>query len=71
PEDPIALARAITATLDNRVAAGKRVAAARARLAESYDFDAWLDQYDAVYDRVRPRREPKIVRSKRRVLHIP
>ena len=52
PEDPAALARAITATIDDPAGAGARAGAARARLAARYAIGPWLDRHDGLYDAV-------------------
>jgi glycosyltransferase involved in cell wall biosynthesis len=52
PEDPRALAAAITTTLADGRAAAARAAAARERLARDFAVDPWLDRIDAVYDAV-------------------
>jgi len=48
-EDPVALARAIQASLADRSEAQTRATRARERLVREYSLEAFLDRYEAVY----------------------
>jgi glycosyltransferase involved in cell wall biosynthesis len=49
PEDPAALARALDELRGDPGGAARRVSAARARLAERYGLEPWLDAYERIY----------------------
>lgn len=49
PEDPSALAEAITKVLGDRPAAARRAASAANKVATEFSLDPWLDRYEAVY----------------------
>jgi glycosyltransferase involved in cell wall biosynthesis len=49
PEDPDALARAMTDSLVDRATAAQRVAKATERLNRDFAIEPWLDQYEDVY----------------------
>ncbi len=52
PSDPRALADGIRGVLEDRDAAARRSAAALRRIETHYGLEPWLDQYDALYERV-------------------
>jgi glycosyltransferase involved in cell wall biosynthesis len=56
PEDPVALAAALGAALDDRDASARRARAAHARLASDFAFGPWLDRHRTLYQSVLARR---------------
>ena len=56
PENPRALAAAITSVLEARGAAAERADAAARRLEQVYSADTWLDRYDELYQAVQSQR---------------
>ncbi|UCF19800.1 MAG: glycosyltransferase [Gemmatimonadota bacterium] len=62
-EDPAALATAIRAAHDDRVAASTRAAAARRRLDEEFAVEPWLERYETLYRRLNDPVETAVGRS--------
>ncbi len=51
-DQPVALAAAMRAVYQDRLAAARRAGAARARLEREFGLAPWLDRYEAIYRRV-------------------
>lgn len=54
PDDPAALADGIRAALSDISATSRRADNALARLARDFDYSAWLDQYEQLYEAIQP-----------------
>jgi glycosyltransferase involved in cell wall biosynthesis len=52
PEDPVQLATAIAAALQDPEDARRRASSAADRLSTAFSFEGWLDSYEAVYRKV-------------------